>query len=206
MNSNSRSKRAVLGIIGEISKSIFGTATTKDVKLLAKHISHLEDIQGQNEEILSHLGDELSSFITISTERHNSLVELIAENHDVIKSLSAQATALMQSLRSNREFYCYLIKEVYYAMILQTSASNFVQDIDDLLQHKSSMHIIPYDNIRNAMAHINEKLTDQHTRLTILPMTSKDLYTSIPFFWIYRNNALYISLKFPLILDSVWMI
>lgn len=42
--SKSRSRRSLLPFIGKLSKSIFGTATTEDVEMLAKHINALNKL------------------------------------------------------------------------------------------------------------------------------------------------------------------
>ena len=110
---------------------------------------------------------------------------------------------MVQSIEVNRYLISALIKEVYHVMALHDCASDFLQGIDDLLDHELSMHVIPYEDMSYVIHQINIKLKEMHTTLSVLQMSIKDLYNIITFFWTYRPSGLYITTKFPLALSTM---
>lgn len=60
----SRSERALLPFLGQFSKTIFGTATTDDVDILARHINALNKRTSELSKALDQHGAHFSSYIT----------------------------------------------------------------------------------------------------------------------------------------------
>lgn len=54
---NSRSKRALLPFVGELSKSIFGVATTNNVNILAQHVNQLTKNNNKVAKVLGRYGE-----------------------------------------------------------------------------------------------------------------------------------------------------
>ena len=110
---------------------------------------------------------------------------------------------MVRSIEVNINLISALIKEVYHVKALHDCASDFLQGIDDLLDHELSMHIIPYEDMSSVIHQINIKLNEMHTTLSVLQMSIKDLCNIIPFFWTYKPSGLYITIKFPSILSTM---
>ena len=79
----------LLSLIGDLSKTIFGTATVEDTNTLAKHI-HVNALQKQSKNLV-HLmqqhEDGLSSFMSTANAIMTNLMKGIQENHDAISEL-----------------------------------------------------------------------------------------------------------------------
>ena len=194
-----RSKRKIFGFIGELSHTIFGTATEKDVKLVASHVQKLEDRSTLMAKTLSNLTENLSSFMTLSSHRMNSLKQQVIDEHDAISKL----TVLYQHLSTHETRQALLImkiiKEHHYTFVYHAAMSQFLQGAQDLLQDKLSMYLIPFREITQTIAEINQKLQQKRTDLQVLNLNSKDIYGHLPFIWTYRNKSIFITLKLPLV-------
>lgn len=84
---NNRKKKAILGFIGELSKSIFGTATVSDVKLLAQHINALTTRTVKLTKEMAIHSDHQSSFMSIINKRISNIVNEMKDTHDEIDLL-----------------------------------------------------------------------------------------------------------------------
>ena len=72
---NSREKRALLPFIAQLSKSLFGTATQKDVQVLAEHIAALEN---EKQATFSHLENKdtrLALYADTMNERFRNILQ-----------------------------------------------------------------------------------------------------------------------------------
>lgn len=71
----SRSKRSLLPFIGDLSRSLFGTATIDDVNMLARHINALnKESRGLAAALTKH-ENHLSSFIPKTNHRMDQLMQ-----------------------------------------------------------------------------------------------------------------------------------
>ena len=205
--SRSRSARAPLGFIGDISHSLFGTARVKDVKLLAHHIQALEAKSSKTLSQMAEFTDNLSSFIQISTNRYSKLKTAVKDNHLAVVNMAQDINNLEQTIyRENRMSTIMLslfIEELYHTINLQAGLTDFLEGVHDLMRHKLSRHIIPHGDMVNIIDDINDKLHRHDTRLIVMPMKIPDLYNFVPFVWTHRSSGLYVTIKFPLVLFSM---
>ena len=65
--------------------------------------------------------------------------------------------------------------------------------------HKLSPHLISFSDVQETIKSINSKLTSKHARLTARDLSAKDFYDLDNFVWTFRNNSVFISVKFPLV-------
>lgn len=97
----SRGKRSLFGFVGQLSRSIFGTATEDDVNLLAKHINALKrNTQNIVSSVQQH-EEHLSSFIKASDERMSNLRNGIQENHLAIAHIHTQLQGSFESIEES---------------------------------------------------------------------------------------------------------
>ena len=198
-NNDFRSKRKIFGFIGELSHTIFGTATEKDVKLVAAHVEKLENRSALMAKMLSNFTQDLSSFMTVSSKRMNNLKQQIVDEHDAISKLSVLYQHLSTHETRQALLIMKIIKEHHYTFVYHAAVSQFLQGAQDLLQDKLSMYLVPYREITQVMNAINQKLQKRRTDLQIMTLNSKDIYGHLPFVWTYRNESIFITLKFPLV-------
>ncbi|KAL5009348.1 hypothetical protein ScPMuIL_014929, partial [Solemya velum] len=80
----SKTKRALFGFVADWSKSIFGTATIKDVQILSQHIKHLTTRTDKVLDTLEQHGQHMSSYMTTTNERVNLLQSHVKNNFKAI--------------------------------------------------------------------------------------------------------------------------
>ena len=197
--SRSRSKRGAFDFIGDISHSLFGTATSKEVARVAHHVIQMENKNRRLIASLSKYQDDLSTFMTLSGERFHNLRTMTTDNHAAIDALAQRLQRTTLDLSIDTGMNVMLIKDLYFIMGLQLAVNDFLEGVQELLNHKLSIHIVPYQDIIDVISDINVKLERKQTNLKVKTMSSNEIYTSVPFLWTYVNGSLYVSLKFPLV-------
>ena len=197
--SDSRSKRRIFGFIGELSHTIFGTATEKDVKLVASHVENLENKTGRLAATMANLTHDLSSFTTLATDRMDAISKQLADHHSEIEHTEIQIFTFSAHIMYLTKLLADALREAQYLFTYHAAFDEFLQGAQALLQDKLSLYLIPYTDIQKAMTDINNKLNRKHANLQVMELSSKDIYGHLPFIWTYKNNSLFITLKFPLV-------
>ena len=195
----SRSKRALLPFVGDLARALFGTATEKEVRQIAKHIDVLEKRNERMTQAFAQYTDDLSSFMTLSNRKHSLIRDTIQDNRDAISAIADDFADVTSSVSHNMQFNVLLIKEIYMAMSMQEALQEFLHGIHGLLQHKISPYLLPYEDIEATMEHINHRLKTSRSRLSVKGLTPRTFYTSSNFIWTFRNDSLFITVKFPLV-------
>ena len=197
--SRSRSKRAILPIFGDISRALFGTATEKQVKQIAKHIDLLEQRNERMTKAFAQYTDDLSSFMTLSNRRHMMIRNTIHDNRQAISAIAKDFEAMTSSMHHNLQFSVLLGKEIYLAMSMQEALQEFLHGIHALLQHSISPYILPFHDIKLTVNHINSRLAQASSQLMVQELLPRDFYSSDNFLWTFKNQSLFITVKFPLV-------
>ena len=198
-HSRSRSKRSLLPFIGDLSHSLFGTATEKEMSQVRQHVELLEKRSDRMNEAFSNFSDHLSSFIQVSNSRYENLEVGIMDNHQALGILANRQAALSASLRDDMKLSSLLTQEVYLAMSLKQGLQNFIEGIYSLVNHKLSPYLISFNDVQETIKSINSKLTSKHARLNTRDLSARDFYDLDNFVWTFRNNSVFISVKFPLV-------
>jgi hypothetical protein len=95
---SSRSKRGIFDFVGEFSKTLFGTATTGDLNILAGHMNQLTAKTATMAKLLSQHEQQFSSFISTTDDRFNNVLHGVAKNHEIIEILARQMNVTFDSL------------------------------------------------------------------------------------------------------------
>ena len=140
--SRSRSKRGALDFIGDISHSLFGTVTSKEVDRVASHVIQMENKNKRLIASLSKYQDDLSTFMTLSGDRYQDLRTMTTDNHAAIEALAQILQRTTLDLSMDTEMSVMLIKDLYFIMGLQLALNDFLGGIQELLNHKLSIHIV----------------------------------------------------------------
>jgi hypothetical protein len=80
-NSNPRSKRGVLNVVGEVSKILFGTLTQSDARNYNRHITEFEKEQKE----FLHLAKEQMTIIKTTIISVNSTFQKVNQNEKILK-------------------------------------------------------------------------------------------------------------------------
>ena len=205
--SRSRSSRAALDLVGDIGKTLFGTARVKDVKLVARHVAALENKTAAFSATMAHFTDDLTSFIKVSETRFHTLKSTIQLNHQVVAQLANKLNRAQRSIEESSRMTTVMLQlfvnELYHTINLQAGLTDFMEGLHDLMRHKLSRHIIPHSDLIAIIHHINRKLLARDTQLAVMPMDTVNMYNFLPFVWTYRPSGLFITIKFPLITSSL---
>ena len=197
--SDSRSKRKIFGFIGELSHTIFGTATEKDVKLVASHVENLENKTGRLAAAMSNLTHDLSSFATLTTDRMDAITKQLIDQHEEIANTEVLLFGFETHILYLTKILAEALREAQYLFTYHAAFDEFLQGAQSLLQDKLSLYLIPFDDIEKVISQINSKLIRKRANLQVMQLSSKDIYGHLPFIWTYKNNSLFITLKFPLV-------
>ena len=193
-----RSRRSLLPFIGDLSHSLFGTATTKDVNRLKAHIVSLENRQETMAQQFQKYSDDLSSFMSISNHRISTMKTSITDNHKAIVTMAKLFTSVTHNVEDNLRFSVHLAKDIYLAMSLQESLQEFLQGIHALLNHRLSPYLIPFSEMKTTIEHIDKELVKSHSGLRVKPLTANEVYSSPTFQWTFKNDTIFITYQFPL--------
>ena len=97
-NDNFRNKRGLFDIVGKVSKSLFGTATTEDAQILANHIKQIEKKEAISQSYFEVIQDNLQSFMIKSTARADLLDRTIKMNMEYINETRIRTRAQTEEL------------------------------------------------------------------------------------------------------------
>lgn len=87
---SSRRKRSFLPFFGELSKTLFGTATVDDVNNLKRSIQRIQRQNNLMTTAFEHQMEHFSSFLTSADQRLNNAFEAVGTNHQEKQLLHQQ--------------------------------------------------------------------------------------------------------------------
>ena len=121
----SRSRRSLLPFIGDLSKSLFGTATLEDINTLARHINALTKRTREMSILLTQHEEGLSSYITKTNYRMDNLMQGVRDNYLAINYVQSQLQQNTQKLESEFQTMTLLSQQVQ-------SSSHINHELDEL--------------------------------------------------------------------------
>lgn len=193
-----RQTRAVLPFIGDLSKTLFNTATYDDVKLLARHINALNRLTTKVVKSVQHHEDDLSSFIRTVDERIGNVIKGIKENELAITHIQTQLFESFENLeRSFATMGVLLSKQIERSRKLETRLNELIQGVFELVEGKLSPHLITPNTIRKTLIDIEGILRDKFSYFHLILTDPEDIYKKVQTFYTRNGAKLYISLKFP---------
>ena len=172
-NLKSRTTRSILPFIGDLSKSLFGTATTGDVQLLAKHINALNKITNNVVKSVQQHEDNLSSYIQTVDVRITNIVKGIKENELAITHIHTQLYETFDNLENSFSTMSVLLtKQIEKSRKLESVFQEHLEGIFDLVNRKISLHLIPPKTMLQCIQDIqsihHDKFSGFHLIYTIL--------------------------------------
>lgn len=139
-----RITRSILPFVGDLSKTLFGTATFEDVQLLARHINALNKLTRNVVKSVQLHENNLSSYIKTVDDRITNIVQGISENELAITLIQSQLFASFEKLgRSFTTMGVLLSKQIEKSRKLETRFQELLQGVYELVGEKLSPHLIP---------------------------------------------------------------
>ena len=193
-----RSRRSIFSFIGDLSKTIFGTATVEDTNTLAKHINALQRQSKNMIHLMQQHEDGLSSFMSTANTRMTNLMNGIHENHDAISELhSTMKTTFKQLDQSFTTMGVLITNQMRHSQQLQYALEELISGVYDLTQGKLSPALIPSHILSKCLDHIQSVLHDKFKGLHLSKTLSQTPYDSLKFMYARKHSKLYITVKFP---------
>ena len=199
-----RTKRGLINIIGEISKSLFGTATENDIKILSQHIRTIATATDVIKDRVHLFQNSLESYMKKDSDRSELLRDAVVLNNRAINLTRHQ---FYDSFLNFQEHMIDWINFVHVSGIHYTSSlSDILRELQSL---SSGVHnlirgylppqlVKPHD-IQQVLTEIKSQLPSSF-RLT---HESPVYYYHIPDVTYSRHGQyLYIKIKIPLTTDA----
>lgn len=93
-----KQRNAPLSFIGDISKSIFGTATMADLKAVVDRVDQIIRLDSNITTTLQSHVDIFKTFMTIENERYNNMKEAINQTRENLKAIQETAKTIPDEL------------------------------------------------------------------------------------------------------------
>jgi hypothetical protein len=207
-----RHHRALFSFIGQISRSLFGTASLGDIKLLANHIQQVEkETNLQNEQIHRH-DDMLSSFMKTSGQRVSNALHGMKLNHQDIAALHKQVQALQTTYDKAYEVTEDVLNRVnLFASLLQILMSdlnnliaverlsqNFMLASQTILEGYLPIALISPDQVRSVLQQIKVMLPEKYAGFQLAYTDEAFVYQNRDILYTVSDKYLYLAVKIPL--------
>ena len=140
----SRRKRSFLPFFGEISKTLFGTATTADVDNLKRSLQRLQHQNNRMTAAFEHQLEHFSSFLTSTDQRITNAFSAVIANHQEILLLHEQFNSSILQLEQMQFLLTSLLsKQLQDSANLEESLNRFYFGVLALFKGSISPSIIP---------------------------------------------------------------
>ena len=194
----SRSRRSLLPFIGGLSKSLFGTATTDDVNMLARHINALNKRTRDIATVLTQHENHLSSFIVKSNHRMDQLMQGVKDNYIAINYIHAQLEKTTETLEESfQQMLSILALQIKTASHINHELDEFKIGITNLVNGKLSPLLLPQSSLESTLTEI-QKILDLKYPGFHVSQTPANIYTSSNFLYVRNGTKLYLTIKIPI--------
>jgi len=120
-----RHQRGLFDLGGEILNSLFGVATGKQLQAIHNMAIHATSNNARAFEAWQQHPDQLSSFMTISNQRLDNLVDIIQTQQHMVTQMHAKTARLALDLA----VFCTLVT---YAIVNITNFITALNEVDDI--------------------------------------------------------------------------
>lgn len=194
-----KAKRALLGFVGSLSKSLFGTATMDDVNILAQHINELTKTTITMSNTLQRHGAHFSSFMSYVDNRTSNLMKGIKENHEQIGSFITFYNARLTNLQyAILNFSTLLTNQVHEAALIRSNLGEFYNSMQSLVHGKLTPLLLPRRILVHTLKTIQSLLTNSYNNFYLSHSDPNYFYTNADFFYIRKHSSIFVTVKFPI--------
>ena len=193
-----RGRRSVLPFIGDLSKTLFGTATTKDVETLRIHMNELIKEENNRVADFQKHADVLRSYMSHTNDRLDNTIELIQTDHQAVSQLTSVLSTDVHLLATSLHRTTSLVANTTISLAILTSELDTLhQGLIHLLQDRLTSNIVPISVLKSTLMDITSHLTNSHPNLALTHPTVHYYYRHAAFVASLKNNAVFITLNLP---------
>ncbi|CAG2256468.1 unnamed protein product [Mytilus edulis] len=198
-STQSRSKRGLFNFIGSISRSLFGTATVKDVQKLARHVNILINRNNKFAKAMTEHDQLLSSFMSKTDERFQNIVLGVQQNHDIMVNLTSETSKFVAHFE---EVSVKLSNLLIDQMNLSSSVNKYLEElkigIHEMVKGNLSPFLISPNILKNTLKHVQLILNEKFKGFYLLNTDPAYYYSSSQLLYARNHSTLYVTLKFPI--------
>ena len=203
-SSQLKSKRSLLPFIGEISFSLFGTATEEEVNTLAKHIVALEKRSKEQGTAFARHAQEMSSFMSATQQHFHTLSAEIVSNHKILSDVTYTVRSYGIAIDAAIKLSIALAEETHLTSQFQEQLSLLFQGVHELTQHRLFPALLPLHVVSHTLDNVAASLARTHPDFQVA-IKANQIYQLKDFFWTFRNNSIFITVRLPLLTQDVVM-
>lgn len=195
----SRSRRSLLPFIGSLSKTLFGTATSGDLELVARHVNRLQKAHIRLSNEFHHESQLLASFMSTTNDRLNNAVSGIHVNHEMIESLRTQMEKTTRNIQVQQaQLMSLVMQQITHHQAFQQSYNNLFQGFISLVSGHLSPFVIPQTDLSNTIKHISLALQSHRPMYKLVHSHANQYYKHADFMVEKHENNILITVRFPL--------
>ena len=196
-----KEKRALLPFVGSLLSSLFGVSTEADVEAMNKNMIRMAETMNKELNVLKKTTTDLSSYITISSNRLDNLVQTVKNNAiENVKLIETGLHDVTVSLNYYGNLSLHIMQLQHAIDTLEKYYSNFLSSLEILVSGYLPMYLVPEDSLRQVIHSIEESLQELGNFYHLVH-ASDNLnwyYRRANFLYTRDDIYLYISLQIPL--------
>ncbi len=197
----SRQHRALLPFIGDLSHSLFGTATSKEVNILKEHINTIVQQTNSITHSFSSQTGKMQSYMTAVDNRMTNIMRAADANHkeigELIRHMSKVVNMVEQVEKYSDAAMSAVVMQTKVSHQLEQKVQSMLHGVYSLMQGKLSPSLIPPSVIHKLVDHINHQLSENSPGFHILHTHSARYYDNNNFVYARHNDSVYITLSIP---------
>jgi len=193
-----RTTRALLDIVGKISRSLFGTATVDEVQKLERAMTHLHNQRRQLVNVWQKASARISSFGKAVNSRVDGLREMIDSQHQATEQLFTEVYGQMADMtKSSSQIATALGRFENFVLLLHDLTAVKV-DLELLAQGMLSPNLITPPEVHHTIRQVMTELSNlQDVNLYLLRQAVKDFYSLHNFIFSRKGSNIYIHVQLP---------
>ena len=166
---NGRSHRAILGFVGSLSKSIFGTATVKDMQILTEHINEIVAMNNRLTHAFETHAEGMSSYMSLVNKRLDKAFSAIRLNHDSMTQMAKGLLNTMQDVQDRLiSITDILLSYNRAADQIARQLNQFMDEYHTLLYGKLSPKLVPFSLLSKILYKVKSTIKHRHPGFTLL--------------------------------------
>jgi len=197
-HSRSRSRRSLLPFIGQISKGLFGLATSGDLRNVASHVNAIQAAIHNLNNKFNHQSENLASFMKTSNARMDNAFQAILDNHKIIQQMQSEWQKSVSDIEAtNNWLFSILLEQMEYHQLVRSLYNNMFEGFITLLNGKLSPLIVSQDNLLHVIAKVSDAISSERPMFKLMHNSPAYYYKHADFMLHKSHTKVLITVRFP---------
>ena len=195
----SRSHRSVLPVIGDISSSVFGTATERDVKHLRKHLINMYQQNQRMSKTFQQQENNLASYMTAVDDRISNAMHGIEENHKLFHNITEEMQITLEStMHVWSKLSDVTLQYIKNTQQLELRMQQIAVGVQEIINGKLSPFLIPVSTINETLNHLKDLLNTKYPEFHIVNTNMNYYYETLTVNTVRSGNTIFITISIPI--------